>query len=362
MQLAPQHVAIIGAGPIACASACYLKNHGHHVALWSPTGRRLHIDLPTQQACFQTHGAVSAQVCVDWLPTLQALSDYPVVLICLPGHLYQDLFSTLLPQLKNGQTVLISGALSLASIWLSDQARQLGLELQVGAWSTTATTAHFLADGQVHINELRSTIGVSSACAQHSQSILSLSQTLLGDRFIADDNPLASTLANINPIAHAAEVIPNLSRITRQEDWSLFACFGIEVGRIAQKLDEERLAIGKHFGFELRSLVEHYHRSYHVPKGPLHEMAAAIEAAGKGPLGPKGLNHRYVLEDMPFGLAFQERLAILAGIPCPIHSSALTLLEVVYDQDLRSSNFLLDQLLGDTQALNYLVNRLSAAA
>lgn len=355
-------IAILGAGPIGCATAAHLAALGHESAIWSPTGSRLRIDDNQGKARFRTKGALKTEVCVDWLSDLARLRDYELVIICLPGYLYKTVLTRALPHWRDGQIVLISGALSLVALWLSDQAKVQGHRLLTGGWSTTATTAHFETDGLLHVNELRSTIGVSSVTATDSPTLLETSTQILGKRFVPDTSPLASTLANINPIAHAAEVIPNLSRIAQGEDWSLFGCFGPDVGRLAQRLDDERLTIGTHFGFALRSLVEHYHRSYHVPRGPLHEMAAAIEAAGKGPLGPKQLEHRYVLEDMPFGLAFQERLALLEGIPCPMHSSALTLLETVYAQDLRKQNFLLDALLPDGDALAELVKRLSAAS
>lgn len=355
-------IAILGAGPIGCATAAHMAAQGHESALWSPTGSRLQIDGNGGKARFRTKGAFKTEVCVDWFSDLRRLSDYDVVVICLPGYLYQTMLTRTLPHWRDGQVVLISGALSLVALWLADQAKARGRHLLTGGWSTTATTAHFEPDGTLHLNELRSAIGLSSTRVADGAALLQASKSMLGERFVPDASPLASTLANINPIAHAAEVIPNLSRMTRGEDWPLFGCFGLEVGRLAQRLDDERLAIGAHFGFALRSLVEHYHRSYHVPRAPLHEMAAAIEASGKGPLGPKQLEHRYVLEDMPFGLAFQERLALLEGIPCPVHSSALTLLETVYARDLRGQNFLLDSLLPDAEAPAALLRRLSAAA
>lgn len=43
-------------------------------------------------------------------------------------------------------------------------------------------------------------------------------------------------------------------------------------------------------------------------------MAQAIEGKGAGPLRSGILAHRYVLEDVPFGLVFLERLARGSGI------------------------------------------------
>ena len=170
-------------------------------------------------------------------------------------------------------------------------------------------------------------------------------RALFGDRFAPADNLLASTLANINPIAHAAEVIPNLTRMDRAEAWPLFGHFTGVVANMAQALDRERLALAQALGFTLPTLAQHYSRSYHVPLGPLEDIARAIDARGAGPLGPARLAHRYVLEDVPFGLVFQERLARLLGVDCPLLSACITLLEAVYAESFRDRNYLLAELL-----------------
>ena len=129
---------------------------------------------------------------------------------------------------------------------------------------------------------------------------------------------LAPTLANINPIAHAAEVIPNLTRMESGEAWSLFGNFTAVVGRMAEALDVERRAVAQSFGLALPTLQQHYARSYHVPQGPLHTMASAIVEGGMSPNGPASLQHRYVLEDAPFGLAFLEALGRAAAVRTPV--------------------------------------------
>ncbi len=58
------------------------------------------------------------------------------------------------------------------------------------------------------------------------------------------------------------------------------------------------------------------------------------------PNGPDRLDHRYVLEDVPFGLVFLEALARIAGVTTPALSASITLLQTIYRRDFRSGNFL----------------------
>lgn len=332
-------LAIVGAGPIGCATAAYLQARGHRPSIWSPTGSRMQRD--GHRARVTCTGALSTTVDVEFLQTPADLAQFETVLICLPGNAYADVLAPLADHWRGGQTLIVSGALSLCPLWLADDARSRGQSIQAAGWGTTSTTAHFLADGRLHVNPLRERIDLAALdSGSGARPAAELCQELLGDRFVSADNLIAPALANINPIAHAAEVIPNLSRIDRGEVWSLFECFTPVVADMAQALDRERLSIATAFGFALPSLQEHYARSYHVAVAPLADMAADIHRKGMSPNGPDRLDHRYVLEDVPFGLVFQEALAQMTGVATPALSASITLLQTIYGRDFRTENFL----------------------
>ncbi|APW39632.1 hypothetical protein RD110_22480 [Rhodoferax koreense] len=339
---APVDVAVIGAGAIGCATAAYLMARGHRVRLWAP--RASHLEPREGKAQLSCVGAMTGKFELSFLAEPSALADFGVVIVCLPGNAYADVLAPLNRLWRNGQTLIVSGSLSLCPLWIQESAQSHGQSVQVAGWGTTVTTAHFLSAGTLHVNPLRERIDLAAKGAGHAASALALCQRLLGDRFALADNLLVPTLANINPIAHAAEVIPNLTRMDLGEAWPLFGCFSPVVGRIAEALDRERLAVAQAFAFELPSLKEHYSRSYQVPVASLHTMAALIHARGMGPHGPTHLDHRYVLEDGPFGLAFLEALAALAQVETPMLSSCITLLAFAYGRDFRDENFLMSAL------------------
>lgn len=332
----PRDVVVVGAGPMGRASAAWLAELGHRPALWSPRRR-----AAASAHTIDCEGAIRGRHVVRALATPAELAAFDTVLVCLPGNAYEPALGELAPLWRDGQTVIVSGALSLVGLWLATQARQRGVSLRVLAWNTTLTTAHDAADGRLHVNPLRQQITVATAGdLEPPGDALALCCALFGDRFAHAESLLVPLLANINPIAHAAEVIPNLTRMDRSESWPLFGCFTPVVGRLAQALDDERLAVARAYGFELPSLRTHYACSYLLDRAPLHEMAAEIERRGMGPRGPARLDHRYVLEDAPFGLATLETLARLAGVPTPALSACITLLQVVYARDFRAEDFL----------------------
>ncbi len=335
-------IAVIGGGPIGCATAAYLKAAGHHPVLWSPTLSNLPVD--GGKASFSCAGALSASFEIPLLASPAELAEYDTVIVCLPANAYAAVLAPLNDTWRDGQTIIVSGALSLSPLWLLEAAQSRGSKIQVVGWGTTITTAHFLQRGQLHVNPMRKRIDMAALGHSSPEAAQSLCQHLLGDRFTLADNLLLPTLANINPIAHAAEVIPNLSRMDKGEAWPLFGCFTQTVARLAAQLDRERLAIAATLGCMLPTLEQHYINSYHLEAGSLETLARAIHEQGMGPNGPSRLEHRYVLEDAPFGLVFTESLGRIAAVPTPVLSACITLLQVFYERDFRSENFLVDAL------------------
>ena len=347
-------VAIVGAGPIARATAAYLVHHGHTAAIWSPSGKDAAPLLArggkSGQGKIAYTGALSGEATVTILEQPEAVGEYAVVIIALPGHAYTGVLPRVLPSIRADQLVIASGALSLMPLWIHERAGNGLARPTVASWGTTLGTARRVAHADVEISTIRSQFEVAAIPATAGTRVLALCQELFGDRFRLVTNILATALSNINPVAHAAEALPNLTRMERGEQWFLFECVTPAAARIAEAIDAERIAIARAYGLEVRSLAEHCHLSYHVPRGTIAEMFAAIHARDRAPAGPKTLEHRYILEDMPYGLVFYELLARAANVAVPVMSAAITFASAAYGRDFRSENALVADLGLDTIA------------
>jgi opine dehydrogenase len=341
-------VAVVGAGPVGRATAGYLAMHGHEAGIWSPSGKGT---APlAQRAGRPGRGIVvlsgslagSAEVAIIDRP--EAIANYDVVVIAIPGHAYASVLARVLPVLHAAQTVIVSGALSLVPLWIHERAGVPGARPTVVCWGTTLATARRVEDADVQVNTLRSRFEMAAVPASRADEALATCQSLFGDRFRKVDNILATTLANINPVAHAGEALPNLTRIERGEHWFLFDCLTPAAARIVEVIDAERIAIARAYGVEVRTIEEHYHLSYHVPRGSVAQIAAAIHARDGAPPGPKALEHRYIVEDMPYGLVFYEALARSAGVAAPVMGAAVTFAGAACGRDFRRENPLIAEL------------------
>lgn len=336
-------LAIAGSGPVARATAALASRRGHRVGLWSPSGRGLStLGRGTDgRLRLRFTGAVEGEVAVDELPDASALADSDTVLLAVPGNAYPEVLPRLLEGLRDGQLWVVSGALSLAPLWLHEQARARGVSVVVASWGTTVCTARRSSTADVEVGSVRSRFEMAAIPAVSLPPALDRCRELFGDVFNPVDSILATLLSNVNPVAHAAEVLPNLTRIERGEDWPLFACLTPAAARIGEAIDAERIAIAAAFGLQVRSVHEHTHLSYHVPLASYGEMAAAVHAKVGSPSGPTSFGHRYLVEDLPYGLAFFEALAAIAGVPVPHTAATLTLLSTACGRDFRAGNPLL---------------------
>lgn len=341
-------VAVIGAGPIGRATAAYLAHHGHRAGLWSRSGASTaplaaRSKTPGTGVVRYT-GALSGQAEIEIIDIPQTLADYETLLIALPGYAYPDVLSKLVPVLRSDQTLIFGGALSLAPLWLYERAHDRGEHPLIVSWGTTLATARRTQAADVEINTIRTRFEVAALPATRGAQALKHCRALFGDRFGLVDNMLATALSNVNPVAHAAVALPNLTRMERGELWYLFECLTPAAARICEVIDHERIAIAAAFGLNVRSIEEHYRLSYHVTQQTVAEIARAIHARDGAPPGPKALEHRYILEDMPYGLVLYEQLANVAKVSVPTMSAAITLAQAAYGQDFRRANTILAEL------------------
>jgi opine dehydrogenase len=351
-------VAIVGAGPVGRATAAYLAHHEIPVALWSPSGKSTQaLTSGGGRGRLAYEGALHGEADLGILATPDALATFDVVVIAVPGHAYPAVLPRVAAHLHGKQLVIVSGALSLAPLWLFERAGKPNDRPVIASWGTTLATARHAGPAKVLINTLRATFEVAAIPSSRLGGVLETCRALFGERFTPMDNILATALLNVNPVAHVAEVLPNLTRIDKRENWPLFDNLTPSAARIGVAVDLERQAIARAFGFDVRSIHEHTHLSYHVPLGSYAEMAAAIHAKYGGPPGPTTLEHRYVLEDVPYGLVFYETLARLVNVPVPNMSAAITLICSAYGRDLRLDNPLLTELALATSSPAALVDR-----
>ncbi len=329
-------VAVIGAGAIGLGMAALLCRDGHAVALWSPSGCAETVDAT---------GVVEGQ----WRPEVAAdcaalLDGAAAVVIAVPGYGHRAVIDACAPHLCSGQTVIVSSHMSFSALYLRARCAAHGSAPPIVAWGTTVVTGRKAGPGVVRVNHIRSRVDLAVLPAAGSAAGLALCAALFGDRFVDRGSPVAIALSNLNPQNHMAIALCNLTRMENGESWKQYANTTEAVGRLMQRLDEERLAVAAALGVQVRTLAEHFRLSFGAEGETMGQMAASLAGRDGDPSGPVTLDSRYVTEDVPFGLWPTVCLAGVAGVPVPLHTAGVDVFSALYGRDFRAENDILPAL------------------
>jgi len=336
-------VAILGAGAIAYGGAAFLCQEGHDPILWSPSGKRTRA-LATGEPLV-AKGAVEgsfhprvARSCEE------ALSDAEAVLIALPANGHKLVMDAAAPYLRPDQTVIISSHTSFSGLYLSKLLAKRETAVPIVVWGTTVTAGRQAGDTGANVAVVRAKVDAAVLPVSSAGPALAVCRTLFGDRMVERPDMLAIALSNLNPQNHMGIALCNFTRMEKAEQWGQNENITDSVGRLLEALDAERLAIAAAVGHKVRTIQEHYHFSFHVPPGPVGEMSRTIAARGGGGFGPTTIDTRYVLEDVPFGLAPTALLGRMTGVGAPLHDAGIRIFSALYGQDLAAQNDLLPEL------------------
>ncbi len=309
-------VGIAGAGSIALGTAALLARHGHDPMLWSPSGAGT-AEL-AEGASLAASGAVDSHFVPRIAANARDLSrTNDVLLIAVPAYGHKSVMDALAPHIRNGQHVIISSHASLGAVYLTALLTARSVSAPVTAWGTTVVTARRRSGTEVWLNTIRSLVDLCTVPEAESEGALADCRRLFGDRFRQRNGLLAISLSNLNPQNHMGIALGNMTRMERGESWSQGQNVTPNVGRLLEALDEERLAIAKALGVEVRSIFEHFHLSFHVPVASISEMNQQMHVEGNGGTGPATADSRYVTEDVPYGLGLPWHSESLSdGPPC----------------------------------------------
>lgn len=336
-------VSILGAGAVAYGAAAYLSQAGHDPMLWSPSGKRT-AELAAGKPLIATNAIELsfnpriASSCAD------AIANADVVMIALPGYGHKFVFDAAAPHIREGQPIIISSHMSFGALYLSKLLAARCIRAPIIVWGTTLTTGRQLSLTAVTVSTVRQRVDLATVPASAAQEGHALCTELFGDRFVIRDGLLAIALSNLNPQNHLGIAMLNLTRMERGEEWDQSEHVTPTVGRLIEALDLERLAIANSFGLSVRTVQEHFSLSFHVPIGGVSDMNQAMYRQGHRGAGPKSIDSRYVLEDVPFGLLPTILLGRLVGIPAALHESGVAIFSAAFGRDFTQDNDLLPEL------------------
>lgn len=269
----------------------------------------------------------------------EALAGSEVVLLAVPAYGQEAMAEVLGPYLRPDQMVVLmpgsfGGALTFLRV-LQDAGR--GEVPVIAECSSFVFACKKDGDDGVWIRGVKQGLPAAAIPVRETQRVVAA----LADFYELDpaENVLSTSLNNINHVAHPAQVLMNAGRIEYMGgDWSFdHEGFTPSVGRVTEAIDGERLQVVRQLGLEPVSLLQWYLRLYGhqgVKGDSLYEVTAKSPIWGPA-RAPDSLEHRYLTEDLPYGLAPIAELGRQLGISMAVTDSLITLASAALGRDLR---------------------------
>ena len=328
------------------------RQQGHEAILWSPSGERTQAVARGEPlvATGAIEGVFNPSVAANAKAVVEAAQ---VLVLAQPAYGHKFVLDAISPYLTAAQTIISSRA-SFGALYLSRSLARRGIVAPIDSWGTTVVTGRQKGQTEVNVSTIHKKIDLATVPASRSADGLQLCTTLFGNRFVDRGSLMAIALSNLNPQNHMGIALCNLTRMERGETWSQGQNVTPKVGKLLEDLDQERLAIASALGWEVLTIFQHFHLSFHIPISSISQMNQEMHEAGNGSTGPATADSRYVLEDVPFGLAMTVKLGRLTSRPAELHDAGVKIFSAMYGRDFFAENDLLNALNLDSMSLEQL--------
>lgn len=341
-------VAIIGAGHGGCAAAADLTRRGFEVRLY---GRSASTIAPIQErGAIALEGSLGAHVVPIALVTGDAglaMAGADLVILMGPTHAHQAMAETVAPHLRPGQVLLAAPGHTV--LLIPGVLRRAGV---TGVPFCDTSTLPYIARKRDP-----TTIAVTKAAEYLPFAAFPGSETAaLAERLrplfpaVPAGHLLATVFPYTNAIHHPPATLCNAGRIEATGGDYCHYYDGITpaVGHMIDALDHERRAIGAAFGVPVLPFPEHFFRIGYTTAAA-RDTGLAYEVFHQSEpdrwiRAPGSLNHRFLEEDIPFGLVLLSELGRLGGVPTPTADHFIHLANLAMGKDYRANGLTLERI------------------
>mgnify|MGYP001159021266 FL=1 len=335
-------ITIIGAGNGGCTYAAYLGKRGHEVCLYEVPELADNLKDVIELGGFEMRGCDTGFGPVAKCTTdiQEAVTGVDYILVVTPAFAHRIIAELAAPYLKAGQTVVLNPGSVFGAIEFLNVLREKGNheDITVGETSSNIFACRRYRPNDVNILGIKDNMHLACIPADRTERVVRELNAFF-PQYIAVPNIIYTSFLDINAFTHPVAMIFCASRVELDEKrfvfyWGSMASVG--VCNNIEAIDRERQALAKAIGFEQESINDLIHGYYgHWEWPTLHEFYKNSTIHGGLPesISPPSTRHRYLTEDLPYGLVPISELAKKVGVPTPHIDGLITLCSTFNGED-----------------------------
>jgi opine dehydrogenase len=211
-----------------------------------------------------------------------------------------------------------------------------------------------------------------AAFPAHDQAELYALVSPLYPDLVQASNVLETGFLDINAVEHPPQIICNAGWLEHTKGDYLFYYEGTtpSVGRVIDAVDAERIALAAAARIPTRPFVEVFRDMGYTTARAAAEGSAYAALQDSAPnrwvKGPATLDHRYINEDVGWGLVPWSEMGRAFGVPTPTMDALIVLGGALNGRDYRADGLTLDRLgiagLSPDELATYLRDGIDAAS
>jgi opine dehydrogenase len=350
--MAIRKIAVLGAGNGGCAAAADLTLRGFEVRLFSRSESTI-VKLAKLGEIELVEAGQSQKAAPHFMsphlpPVVQGVD---LIVIATPSVGHEYLARGLASYLSDGQRVLLNPGHTGGALHFANLLRHLGCKADVQLCETVTLTyiCRMPEPARVEIYRRTTQLGCAAFPGKHTAHLVKEVQEVFPN-VVSAANVLETGFSNINAIMHPAGMLGNAGWIEKSGGDFLYYREGITpaIGAWIDAIDRERIEIARRAGLEPRPFVDIFHRA-----GLTNDAARASGSAYRAIheseanftiKSPPSLDHRYLREDVGFGLVPMAEIGKLLGVKTPVMDALITLASTALGVDFLTEGLTLEKM------------------
>jgi opine dehydrogenase len=316
-------IAIIGAGNGGQAMAAHFTMLGHKIRLYN---RSLEKILPIiETGCITLYDKIVGTSVIHQVTDniREAIEGVDLIMITTTANAHSEIACKIADIIQEDQTIVLNPGRTLGALEFSKEIKKKSnVKTHIAEAQSLIYACRAESPGKVRIIGVKDKVLVSAYPLTDTGLVLSKLNKIF-PCFIKAENILHTSLENIGAILHPAVILFNAAAIERGSMFYFYSDMTPAVADFLEKLDNERLMIGRAFGVNLLSLFDWISYAYNNIKGNTLLEKIRNNPAYYKISAPDTLYSRLLLEDIPTGILPMTQLARMVNIETPLMNSVL---------------------------------------
>ncbi len=330
-------IAILGAGNGGCAMTAHLTLQGwpvHLCGVYDPS----RIEGLRKRGGIELAGAAGTGFAIPDLMTTnlaEAIQDADLIIWTIPANGHAFYVRQIAPYLKPHQILILTPGAVGGALFVSRTLHQMNIkDIPVGETATLPYGCRLVSDFRVEVYDVARHIPFAMFPDVKTDEVLKRIQSFLPN-LIRGNTVLETSLNYINMLLHPVGMILNAGWIEHRKGDFAYYYDGISpaVARILEEVDQERLAILRALQMDPIPFVDWFFRRGKTETKESVYQAIHSSVPNRNFRAPAALHHRFILEDVPFGLVPLSQFGRLTGVATPVTDALILLSSRMFGKD-----------------------------